>query len=86
MASQPPVMAMTMTAVPPSSIDEPRPAVAGPGPPIVTESSRPNAARRTWPGEKAAGDGEMTGRRPPMLPRGLGQAGPGSRAAGSAGT
>ena len=84
-ASQPPVVAMTMAAAIASSTAVAGRRATGPGP-IVTESSRPNATRRTWLGEKAAGDGEMTGRRPPMLPRGLGQAGPGSRAAGSAGT
>jgi hypothetical protein len=76
---------MTMAAATASSAAVPGLRATGAGP-IVTESSRPNAACRTWLGEKAAGDGEMTGSRPPMLPRGFGWAAPGTRTPGSTGT
>ena len=56
---------------------------AGAGP-IVTESARPNTTCRIWLGEKAAGDGEMTGSKRPMLPRGPGWLRPGTP--GSTGT
>jgi hypothetical protein len=76
---------MTMAAAIASSTAIAGRRATGPGL-TVTESSRPNATRRTWLGEKGAGDGEITGSRPPILPRGLGPAGPGTRAAGSTGT
>ncbi len=76
---------MTMAAAIASSAAMAGRRATGPGP-IVAESSRPNATRRTWLGEKGAGDGEITGSKPPILPRGLGPAGPGTRAAGSTGT
>jgi hypothetical protein len=76
---------MTKAAAIASSTAVPDRRATGPGP-IATESSRPNVSCRTWLGAKVAGDGEMTGSRRPMLPRGPARTVPGTRTPGSAGT